>query len=106
MAAITVFAFIPLLFVIGLILFAIIVLVKSSTKRNVMYNDYRSSTKHERYVPGEFSNQMELDMRLPYRRFKKLYPRSNLTYQQYKDLQVRKAFRRSMSSQDNQRMVR
>lgn len=59
-----------------------------------------------RYVPGEFSPQMELDLRLPYRRFKQLYPGSRISYQEYKQLQTRKAFRRSMSSQDNKRMVR
>jgi hypothetical protein len=62
--------------------------------------------QHERYVPGQFSQQMELDMRLPYRRFKKLYPGSNITYQEYKDMQKKTAFRRSMSSQENKRMVR
>jgi len=59
-----------------------------------------------RYVPGEFSHQMELDLRLPYRRFKQLYPHSKLTYEEYKQLQMRKAFRKSTSSQQNQRMVR
>jgi hypothetical protein len=58
------------------------------------------------YAPGEFSPQMELDLRLPYKRFKQLYPSSRLTYEEYKKLQMKRAFRRSMSSQDNKRMVR
>jgi len=49
---------------------------------------------------------MELDLRLPYRRFKELYPSNRLTYEEYKKLQMQQAFRRSMSSQDNKRMVR
>jgi hypothetical protein len=58
------------------------------------------------YAPGEFSPQMELDLRLPYKRFKQLYPSTRLTYEEYKKLQMKRAFRRSMSSQDNKRMVR
>jgi hypothetical protein len=65
---------------------------------------YRSGRKA--YIPGEFSAQMELDLRLPYSRFKQLYPSNTLTYKEYKKLQMQRAFRRSMSSQDNKRMVR
>jgi len=65
---------------------------------------YRSG--RQVYVPGEFSKQMELDLRLPYRRFKQLYPSSKISYKEYKQLQMQRAFRRSMSSQDNKRMVR
>lgn len=65
---------------------------------------YRSGRKE--YIPGEFSAQMELDLRLPYKRFKQLYPDNTLTYKEYKKLQMQRAFRRSMSSQDNKRMVR
>ena len=49
---------------------------------------------------------MELDMRLPYRRFKQLYPETRWTYEEYKKMQMQTAFRRSFSSQDNKRMVR
>ena len=61
---------------------------------------------HQKYVPGEFSSQMELDLRLPYRRFKQFYPDTGWTYEEYKRLQMQRAFRRSMSSQKNKRMVR
>jgi hypothetical protein len=49
---------------------------------------------------------MEIDMRLPFRRFKHLYPDNVWTYEEYKKMQMRTAFRRSHSSQDNKRMVR
>lgn len=77
--------------------------VKPKPTRKYRFNYQRGDG---RYVTGEFSDQMELDMRLPYRRFKKIYPHSRIGYQEYKQLQMRKAFRRSMSSQDNPRMVR
>ena len=41
------------------------------------------------YVSGQFSDQMELDMRLPYRRFKQLYPGTRRTYEEYKRPQKR-----------------
>ncbi len=65
---------------------------------------YRST--HQKYVPGEFSGQMEFDLRQPYRRFKRLYPGTKWTYEEYKRLQAQRAFRRSMSNQENKRMVR
>jgi len=71
---------------------------------------YRAIIGHhnagQRYIPGQFSGQMELDMRLPYRRFKQLYPESRWTYEEYKKMQMKSAFRRSTSSQENKRMVR
>ncbi len=58
---------------------------------------YRAVIGHHnaghRYVPGQFSGQMELDMRLPYRRFKQLYPSNTWTYEQYKKMQMQSAFR-------------
>jgi hypothetical protein len=57
-------------------------------------------------MSGGFSSTMELDLRLPFRRFRQLYPDSRLTYEEYKRLQMQRSFRRSMSSQDNKRMVR
>lgn len=49
---------------------------------------------------------MELDMRLPYKRFRELYPYSKMTYEEYKELQMRSAFKRAISSNENKRMVR
>ena len=50
--------------------------------------------------------QHELDIRLTYKRYMELYPHASITYQQYKDLQKRNAFRRSISSRKLKRMVR
>lgn len=91
------------LFLIGLalVVVAIISLIRSKTHLPKRYR-----TVYKTYIPGEFSAQMELALRLPYRRFKQLYPNSTITYKEYKKLQMQRAFRRSMSSQDNKRMVR
>jgi len=83
------------------IIAAIIAYAKSKPQQVIRYR-----TTHQKYMPGEFSGQIEFDMRQPYRRFKQLYPRSRLTYEEYKRLQMQRAFRRSMSSQENKRMVR
>ncbi len=63
-------------------------------------------SRRRQYITAEFSEQMELDLRLPYRRFKRLYPDTRLTYTEYKNMQMTTAFKRSMSSQENKRMVR
>lgn len=91
------------LIVLGLIFLGAAIIVLKSRKTQSLKR-YRGV--YQKYVSGEFSSQMELDLRLPYRRFKQLYPSSRLTYEEYKKLQMQRAFRRSMSSQDNKRMVR
>ena len=96
------YSFLILIFL-GAILIVVAVISFRKSKANVPQR-YRSGRKA--YVPGEFSAQMELDLRLPYKRFKQLYPSSTITYKEYKRLQMQHAFRRSMSSQDNKRMVR
>lgn len=50
--------------------------------------------------------QMEVDLRLTYKRFKELYPFSQISYQDYKRLQMERAFKRAVSSEKNKRMVR
>jgi len=40
-----------------------------------------------------FDEQVEFDLRLPYKRFKQLYPWIDITYQEYKKLQMQYAFR-------------
>jgi hypothetical protein len=67
---------------------------------------YTSVIGNARYMSDRFSRQVELDMRLPYRRFKQLYPSNTWDYEEYKKMQKQTAFRRSTSSQDNKRMVR
>jgi hypothetical protein len=90
--------FIPVLVIFFVTIIVIVVVLRSNVDRT-------RKPKH-RYVPGQFSEQMEIDMRLPYRRFKQLYPESRWTYEEYKRMQMQTAFRRSHSSQDNKRMVR
>ena len=99
-------AFVPIyiLIVVGLML-VIVAVFSKSRKSNQGASRYQSSGRLK-YVPGQFSSQMEMDLRLPYRRFRQLYPENKLTYEEYKRLQMQRAFRRSMSSQDNKRMVR
>ena len=95
--------------IIGFIIFGLILVViaaaaiiRSKAHRQVQ----RYQSRWHKYVHGEFSPQMELDLRLPYRRFRQLYPNSGLNYEDYKKLQMQRAFRHSYSSQDNKRMVR
>ena len=95
--------------IIVLIIFGVILVVIAAaailrSKTHLKVQRYQS--RWRKYVPGEFSPQMELDLRLPYRRFRQLYPNSGLDYEDYKKLQMQRAFRRSLSSQGNKRMVR
>ena len=62
-----------------------------------------SASRYTKTVQGEI---LEVDLRLPYKRFKELYPWSQLTYQEYKKLQMSRAFRKAVSSETNKRMVR
>ncbi|MCW4017901.1 MAG: hypothetical protein NWF00_04375 [Candidatus Bathyarchaeota archaeon] len=91
-----------ILLTIGVVFVVTAVTALSKSKQTT--SRYRS--QEAKYAIGNFSPQMELDIRLPYRRFKQLYPNSLLTYEQYKQLQKQRAFKRSRSSQDNDRMVR
>jgi len=69
-----------------------------------LFKRFRVGTKrYTRTVQGEV---LEADLRLPYKRFKELYPWSLLTYQEYKKLQMSRAFRKAVSSETNKRMVR
>jgi hypothetical protein len=102
-ASIVTAAIFPLLFF-GVALVAILIII-SNTKKARAKSRYQP-VGHRRYVTGQFSKQQELDMRLPYRRFKQLYPQNTWTYKEYKKMQMQTAFRRSTSSQQNKRMVR
>ena len=67
----------------------------------------RIQSEPTRYSRGEFGEQIvETDLRLTYKRFKELYPHSEITYREYKKLQAEKAFKRAVSSQKIKRMVR
>ena len=48
----------------------------------------------------------ETDLRLTYKRFMELYPNSEISYEEYKKLQARKAYKRTVSSRKIKRMVR
>jgi len=48
----------------------------------------------------------ETDLRLTYKRFMELYPNSEVSYEEYKKLQARKAYKRAVSSKKIKRMVR
>ncbi|XHH10115.1 MAG: hypothetical protein ACFCUE_05640 [Candidatus Bathyarchaeia archaeon] len=78
---------------------------RQSKRKKSLYSNPNPTSDYQRYVPGQYSQQMELDMRLPYRRWKQLYPHSRITYDEYKRMQMQSAFRRSTSSQENRRMV-
>lgn len=92
------------------VLFVVVILIFLAVAVRVLISKTQPVKLYHRgrqtYMPGEFSRQVELDLRLPYRRFMQLYPSSKLSYKEYKELQTRRAFRRSISSQDNKRMVR
>jgi len=62
--------------------------------------------KTRRVGRGLYDEQMEIDLRLTYKRFKELYPFSQVSYQDYKKLQKERAFKRAVSSEKNKRMVR
>jgi hypothetical protein len=103
--------FVSIIIALGIIVAMIIVALGNIRKTNRVVLRGVNAVKSfrpdgHRYVQGQFSDQMELDMRLPYRRFRQLYPESKLNYEEYKKMQMRTAFRRSFSSQDNKRMVR
>jgi hypothetical protein len=113
LSAVPSIAVVPIIFFGIIALIIVLTILQSSRTVKVKKSRYASpdipvhlAHVRERYVPGQFSQQMELDMRLPFRRFKKLYPNSNITYEEYKKMQMQSAYRRSMSSQENKRMVR
>jgi hypothetical protein len=102
--------FVPIVIILAVVIIMIIIARNNIKKAQLATKRYRAvksyQTAGRRYVSGQFSAQMELDMRLPYKRFKQLYPESKWTYKEYKRMQMQTAFRRSYSSQDNKRMVR
>jgi hypothetical protein len=82
----------------GIIILAIILRALSGSRKDVTGLRRRTS-----YGTG---SQWDTDLRLPYKRFKELYPWTKITYQEYKKLQMERAFRRAVSSEKNKRMVR
>jgi hypothetical protein len=77
--------------------------VSEGTLSNVGWKYIRTNDTAGRMRIRDYA---ETDLRLTYKRFKELYPFSPITYQEYKQLQARKAFRRAVSSEKIKRMVR
>ncbi len=65
----------------------------------------RIREKGEGYGRRLYGEPRDVDLRLTYKRFKQLYPYSQITYQEYKKLQMERAFKRAVSSEKNKRMV-
>jgi len=57
-------------------------------------------------IPRENVQQKETDLRLTYKRFIEIYPYSKTTYQEYKQMQAKYAYKRAVSSMQIKRMVR
>jgi len=57
-------------------------------------------------TPRTYSMQRDVDLRLTYKRYMQIYPSSNITYPQYKRMQVERAYKKAVSSTKIKRMVR
>ncbi len=49
--------------------------------------------------------QHDGDIRLPFKRYKQLYPSTSMSYDDYKQMQARDAYRRAINSKELKRMV-
>jgi Tfp pilus assembly protein PilP len=81
-----------------LIIIILLLIVSSGIKK--------AEPKVRSYVKESREEPSDVDLRLTYKRFKELYPYSQITYQEYKKLQMERAFKRAVSSEKNKRMVR
>lgn len=50
--------------------------------------------------------QRDVDLRLTYKRYMQIYPGARMSYEEYKRLQVQRAYRKAVSSTKIKRMVR
>jgi hypothetical protein len=50
--------------------------------------------------------QREVDLRLTYKRYMEIYPSARMSYEDYKRLQMKSAYRKAVSSTKIKRMVR
>jgi hypothetical protein len=48
----------------------------------------------------------ESDIRLPYKKYRELYPKTDFTYDEYKKMQAKEAFKTAIPSKMLKRMVR
>jgi len=58
------------------------------------------------WTPRTYGLQRELDLRLTYKRYLQIYPSANITYEDYKRMQVAQAYKKAVSSTKIKRMVR
>lgn len=56
--------------------------------------------------PRVYRLQSDVDLRLTYKRYMQIYPSANMSYEEYKRLQVQRAYRKAVSSTKIKRMVR
>jgi len=73
--------------------FIIVLILISWWGLKVWSGEGKPGPRTKGYFRREYGEQMEIDLRLPYKRFKQIYPYSKITYQEYKQLQMRNAFR-------------
>jgi hypothetical protein len=50
--------------------------------------------------------QKDVDLRLTYKRYMQIYPNARMSYEDYKKLQMKSAYRKAVSSTKIKRMVR
>ena len=50
--------------------------------------------------------QRDVDLRLTYKRYMQIYPNARMSYEDYKKLQMKSAYRKAVSSTKIKRMVR
>jgi hypothetical protein len=57
-------------------------------------------------APKMSSLQREVNLRLTYKRYMELYPNAGITYEEYKRIQAKRAYKKAVSSTKIKRMVR
>jgi hypothetical protein len=58
------------------------------------------------HSPKAYRLQSDVDLRLTYKRYMELYPSARMSYEDYKRLQMQRAYRKAVSSTKIKRMVR
>lgn len=56
--------------------------------------------------PKAYASQKDIDLRLTYKRYMQMYPGTRISYREYKNLQVERAYKKAVSSTKIKRMVR
>jgi hypothetical protein len=66
---------------------------------STLFDSKKAEPKARDYTKKFREEPRDVDLRLTYKRFKELYPFSQITYQEYKKLQMERAFKRAISSE-------